>query len=90
MVCASVGVAWCGMNQRYALVAVDKLTGRIYVSPETLSGEYSKEDVEEIMKFMPSALKESRDFYVMPHDQAVGLWAAEKDESAGENKRTTH
>ncbi len=78
------------MKDRYVLVAVDKTTGDLYVPPDMLLEKYTKEEVEHILKFTPKALRELREFHIMPYDQALQLWTRERNEYQREDKRTLH
>lgn len=78
------------MKKCYVLVAVDKTTGDLYVSPDMLLQEYSKEEVEHVLKFTPKAIRELRDFHVMPYHQALQLWLQERNERQSKDNKVIH
>lgn len=74
------------MKKRYVLVATDKDTGQIFVSPDTVREFYTKEDVEQIIKHLPKAIKEMREFSILPYEQAIFLRLIEWDQTKPKSK----
>ena len=62
------------MQGRYVLVAFDKITGDIFVAPDMLENPYTKPEAEEFLESFSKTVKAARDFMILPHEQAVGLW----------------
>ena len=78
------------MKDRYVLVAFDKHSGHVYVATDMLRDHYTKQEVEDVVKFTPKAMKELRDFHVMPYDKAVQIWYAKQQYEWDEVKKVLH
>ena len=75
------------LQNRYIVVAMDRQTGEIYLSPDTIRDSYGRDEAAELLTTLAEQLKPlNRIFFILPFDKAISLWY---NESEQDDKRET-
>lgn len=62
-----------GNDDRYVVVAIDKVTGDIYIDQSMLKESYPKLVAEDVIACLPDGLKNLKDFLILHQTKALSL-----------------